>query len=145
MDATEYDRFAADDRAIELVYTHQHVMAQFDSMSVCKFALFGLNEKLSEQFLDWFKSAIGWDMTVAEWLETGERIFNLKRMYLNKCGISSKDDRLPPRMSKRRGSGSAADNIPDVAGMLDRYYEKRGWNMYGVPTAETLKRLKLEW
>jgi aldehyde:ferredoxin oxidoreductase len=145
MEATEYDRFAADDKAVELVYIHQNVMAQFDSMSMCKFSLFGLNEKLTEQFLDWFKTAVGWEITVDEWLETGERIFNLKRMYLNKCGISRKDDTLPPRMNKRRGSGSAAENIPDVAGMLDRYYEKRGWNTYGIPTDETLKRLNLAW
>jgi len=145
MDMTEYDRFEADDKAIELVYIHQHAMAQFDSMSICKFALFGLNENLTEAFLDWYKTTTGWDVTVEEWLETGERIFNLKRMYLNKCGISRKDDVLPPRMNVRRRTGGAAENIPDVAGMLDRYYVKRGWDIYGIPTDETLKRLDLTW
>ena len=143
MEPTEYDRFSPDDKTIELVYIHQNVMAQFDSMSLCKFALFGLNEKLSEQFFDWMKTAVGWEITLEEWLETGERIFNLKRIYLNKCGISAKDDVLPPRMSKRRGSGSAGENVPDVAGMLDRYYQKRGWNTYGIPTDQTLARLGL--
>ena len=116
-----------------------------DSMTICKFVMYTLDADFLEQYLKWFKEIVGWDMTKEEWLETGERIFNLKRAYLVRCGISRKDDRLPPRMSKRRKTGGAGDQIPKVEAMLDKYYEARGWDMYGRPTKETLKRLGLEW
>ena len=145
MEEMELDRFETTEKAVELVVVYQNAMAQFDSLSACKFVLFGLKEKFTEQLLDWLKTVVGWDMTVDEWLESGERMFTLKRMYANKCGISSKDDILPPRMNKKRGSGGAADNIADVAGMIDCYYLKRGWNIYGIPTEKTLKKLDLAW
>ena len=64
-------------------------------------------------------------------------------MYLVRDGQSRKDDVLPPKMTMRRGSGGSATNIPDVAGMLDDYYELRGWDQYGIPTKELLDRLDL--
>jgi aldehyde:ferredoxin oxidoreductase len=84
-------------------------------------------------------------MTKEEWLESGERIVNIKRAYQVRCGISRKDDRLPPRMTKRRIDGGAGDHVPKVEPMLDLYYEARGWDTYGRPTPETLERLDLGW
>ncbi len=75
----------------------------------------------------------GWDMTHEELLACGERIFNLKRMYQVRDGQSRKDDILPPKMRKRRGTGGAAENIADIDGMIDEYYEVRGWDEYGIP------------
>jgi aldehyde:ferredoxin oxidoreductase len=34
--------------------------------------------------------------------------------------------------------------LHDFDAMLDRYYRLRGWDEDGVPTLETLRRLKLE-
>ena len=74
----------------------------------------------------------------------GERIFNLKRMFDVKLGISKKDDVLPKRLAKEAlPDGGAAGALPDVENMLPTYYKLRGWSADGIPTDETLKRLDL--
>lgn len=138
-------RFKMDDRSVNMVIVHQHAMAMMDSMSCCKFVMFGLGADYLSCFLEWMKDVVGWEMTKEEWLKTGERIFNLKRMYQVRCGVSRKDDALPPRMTMRRGTGGAADNIPSIPESLDEYYEMRGWDKLGIPTDALLEELGLEW
>ena len=69
----------------------------------------------------------------------------MKRGLTNLFGARAKDDRLPPRMTKRRKNGGAGDHVPKVEPMLDLYYDERGWDTYGRPTAQTLERLDLAW
>ena len=137
-------RFKLDDTSINFVIDHQHIMAMMDSMECCKFTFYGLTDDTCQCYCDWMHYITGWDMDRDEFMKTGERIFNIKRMYQVRMGVSRKDDVLPPRMSHKRGSGSAADNIPDVAGHLDEYYAIRGWDLYGKPTDEKLAELGLE-
>ena len=145
MPPTKVDAHEISDENLEIVYVYQHVMAMMDSLSGCKFGMFGVNDDFMNFILDCYRIITGWDMTKNEFLKTGERIFNLKRMYQVKCGISRKDDVLPPKMSKRRMTGGSSENIPDVAGMLDRYYEKRGWDYYGIPSKDLIERLGINW
>jgi len=75
-------------------------------------------------------------------MRTGERIFNLKRVYNVSCGISRKDDTLPPRiLTHRRKTGGAAQNLPHFGRMLSEYYEFRGWSEEGIPKKEKLYQL----
>jgi aldehyde:ferredoxin oxidoreductase len=93
----------------------------------------------------WLNYVTGWDVTVEELITTGERLFNLKRLYNVRCGISRKDDTLPPRiLTHKRGSGGAADNLPPFNAMLAEYYAERGWSEEGIPTKEKLRALGLE-
>jgi len=81
---------------------------------------------------------------VPELREAGERIFNLKRIFNIEAGLSSKDDALPKRfLSEPLKEGGAKGQVVNVEVMLREYYEHRGWNENGVPTKETLARLKL--
>ena len=83
-------------------------------------------------------------MSIKELMKVGERIFNLKRMYNVKCGISRKDDSLPKRiLTEKRGSGGAADNLPPLGSLLNEYYKYRGWDKNGIPTPAKLKELGL--
>ena len=142
---TDYDRFDFSDATVELTKTYQDANSMMDSMTICKFAMETLGQDFMPAYLELFKNIVGWNMTREEFLESGERIFNLKRLYQIRCGVSRKDDRLPPRMTKRRGEGGAGDHVPKVEPMLDLYYEARGWDIYGRPTRETLDRLDLTW
>lgn len=142
---TEYDRFDSGDATVELTRVYQDANAMMDSMTICKFAMETLGGDFMEAYLKLFKDICGWEMSKEEFLESGERIVNLKRAYQVRCGVSRKDDRLPSRMTKRRVNGGAGDHVPKVEPMLDLYYENRGWDMYGRPTDETLKRLDLSW
>ena len=76
-------------------------------------------------------------------METGDRLYCLKRMYNVRLGISRKDDTLPPRMLvHRRGGGTNV--LPPINVMLNEYYECRGWDEFGIPTPERLSALGLE-
>jgi aldehyde:ferredoxin oxidoreductase len=129
----------------EFIAKFQNVMGMFDSLTHCKFLVYGLGDSIIKTLCDWVNEATGWDMTFEEFMLTGERIFNLKRLYNVKHGISRKDDRLPPRiLSHKRGSGGAAENLPFLGAMLSEYYQYRGWDEFGIPTQATLERLGLE-
>jgi aldehyde:ferredoxin oxidoreductase len=78
-----------------------------------------------------------------------ERIHDLARMYSVREGISRQDDYLPKRLSEDPlKSGASAGHVitreeQDI--MLDEYYELRGWDEQGIPTSETLKRVRLDY
>jgi len=83
-------------------------------------------------------------MDLGEFLKTGERIFNLKRLYNVRCGISRKDDVLPPRFLtlKREGEG-LTPNLPPLGEMINNYYQVRGWSEEGIPLPGKLEDLGL--
>ena len=87
---------------------------------------------------------MGLELTKEDFFTIGERIFNLKRMFGVRCGISKKDDVLPKRITKEPlPDGGSAGLAPDVENMLPAYYKLRGWSDNGIPTDATLKRLDL--
>lgn len=137
------DRFAVKGKA-EFVSRFQDLNAMFDSLTGCKFVIYGLCEESIKTIISWLNMVTGWDVTQEEFFETGARIMNLKRMYNVMCGQSRKDDILPPRaLSHKRGSGGAAENLPHLGEMLSEYYEIRGWDEFGIPKEETLRKLGL--
>ena len=126
----------------ELAAKTQNIMGLFDSLKVCKFSMFG-GLKLTP-ILSWYNMVTGNSATMDEFLKAGERIFNLKRMYNVRCGISRKDDTLPSRFLTLKHEGEGLNpNLPPLGELLSDYYKYRGWNEEGAPTAEKLKELGL--
>ena len=120
----------------------QNIMGLFDSLKVCKFTMFG-GLKLTP-ILAWYNMVTGNSVTMEEFLKTGERIFNLKRMYNVRCGISRKDDTLPARFLTLKHEGEGLNpSLPPLGEMLYDYYKFRGWNEEGIPNPEKLKELGL--
>lgn len=137
------DRFETEGKA-EFVAKFQNLMAIFDSLIGCKFLIFGLKDETIKTTVKWLNFVTGWDITPEELLETGERIVTLKRLYNIRCGKFRNDDTLPPRiLNEIRGAGGAAEGLPHLGKMLNEYYRYRGWNEFGIPKRETLKRLAL--
>jgi aldehyde:ferredoxin oxidoreductase len=133
------DRFTIEGKS-ENVIIMQNLMGLMDSLVVCKFALFG--GLTVDPMIDALNAVTGWDVNRDEFLTTGERIFNLKRLYNNRLGITRSKDILPPRMAMhRRGGGTSA--LPPIFDMLEKYYQIRGWDEFGYPTKEKVKQLKL--
>lgn len=136
------DRFGLE-RKEELVARSQDLMSLLDSLKVCKFSQYG--GARATDFLGWLNSLTGWDMGMDEFLEAGERIFNLKRQYNAALGVTRKDDTLPRRILEETKGGGAGENLPPpFQASLDEYYRLRGWDENGVPKRETLERLGLD-
>ncbi len=135
------DRFASEGKGV-LVARMQNLCAVFDALKLCKFTLFGIL-KIAD-VTEWLNNVTGWQLSVEELMLAGERMFNLKRMYNVRLGISRLDDTLPKRiLTEPRGDGGAAYNLPPLDAMLDEYYNYRGWGPDGVPLEETLSKLGL--
>ncbi|UCH41601.1 MAG: aldehyde ferredoxin oxidoreductase family protein [Gammaproteobacteria bacterium] len=76
--------------------------------------------------------------------ETGERIWNLEKLFNLKAGLGKKDDTLPKRILEEPADvGTAKGLVCRLDEMLPEYYEINGWDAEGVPTGETLQRLGL--
>jgi aldehyde:ferredoxin oxidoreductase len=76
----------------------------------------------------------------------GERIWNMEREFNNRAGFTKADDSLPPRLTSVEGAaktGPAKGKFNELATMLPLYYEARGWDSEGRPTAATKERLSL--
>ena len=136
-----YDRFATEGKG-EMVAKMQNLMSLFDALGVCKFSLFG--GMRPHHLVDWLNYITGWDFNLEEFMKTGERLYNLKRLFNVKRGISRKDDTLPLRLlTHRRGEGGTARALPNLGVMLSDYYEYRGWSEEGIPIPEKLRELGL--
>jgi len=126
----------------KFVADQQNFMSMMDSLKLCKFSIFGgMTVGPMSRFLNY---VTGWDFTNERWIVCGERIFNLKRLFNTREGVSRKDDTLPVRILTSPRQGGAGDFVPDLGHQLRDYYRARGWDEWGIPTPETLKRLDLD-
>jgi aldehyde:ferredoxin oxidoreductase len=121
----------------KMVADMQNLISLFDYLHICKFTLFaGMSV---EPCLKSLNLVTGWDMTKEEFLKAGERIFNLKRLYDVREGISRKDDTLPARLLTHHRGGGSGDNLPLLNTMLRDYYRLRGWYEFGIPPKKRLE------
>jgi aldehyde:ferredoxin oxidoreductase len=125
----------------ELVKAFQDATAAFDSSGLCIFTTFawGLAD-LAPQL----QGAIGDEFDTEALAHIGERIWNMEREFNNRAGFTAKDDSLPKRLlTEGCSSGPAKGKVNELATMLPKYYEARGWDADGRPTADTRQRLGL--
>jgi aldehyde:ferredoxin oxidoreductase len=127
----------------DLVKAFQDATAAFDSSGLCIFTTFawGLQD-LSPQM----QGACGEQYTIEELAKIGERIWNMEREFNNRAGFTKADDSLPPRLTMAADAcktGPAKGKFNELATMLPLYYEARGWDTEGRPTAATKERLSL--
>jgi len=82
---------------------------------------------------------------IANLWKTGERIFNLERMFNARDGIAGEYDTLPERIVKEPlPAGASAGLVFELDTMLKDYYEARGWDPgVGIPTKKKLEELGL--
>jgi len=125
----------------ELVKAFQDATAAFDSAGLCIFTSFAWTIDDVAPQVD---AACEGEWSSETLLELGERVWNLERDFNLAAGITGKDDTLPKRLLKDAANlGPAKGRVNDLDKMLPRYYEIRGWDKQGVPTAATRKRLGL--
>jgi aldehyde:ferredoxin oxidoreductase len=131
---TVQDRFVSKGKGI-MTAKMQDYIEMVETLKICKFIIW----MPLPNILEWVRFVTGSPMDSREYLKTSERISNLKRMYNVRMGITRKDDTLPERLlTQKRGTGTAADHLPDLQTMLADYYDYRGWDENGIPRKEML-------
>jgi aldehyde:ferredoxin oxidoreductase len=141
-ESTIEDPLVENPKEAKVVKDLEDALTVFDSVGACKFMGMAL---MAEDVVPVIAEATGWDFTVEEFRDAGERIFNLARVFNVREGATRKDDNLPERLlSEPMTDGPAADLVVDLQPLLDAYYEYRGWDQDGRPTLEKLKALGIE-
>ncbi len=135
------DRHAPSGKAGILIVM-QHTNAVIDSIGICKFVNFAIGDDFFARLMT---SITGVEYEVQDLQLTGERIWNLERLYNLKAGFSREDDTLPPRfLNEPLEEGSSAGHVVHLDEMLAEYYRFRGWTPEGHPTPKKLAALGLE-
>ncbi|MCG8684541.1 MAG: aldehyde ferredoxin oxidoreductase family protein [Desulfobacterales bacterium] len=137
------DPLATEHKA-KLVASLQNHSAGTDALVKCDFGSFGI---ATETYAEMLSAATGKEVSAQDILDTGERIWSLTRMFNIAQGLDTSQDTLPKRfVSDPLPDGPAKGHRitkQDMETMLQDYYRIRGWDTQGVPTNETLSRLKL--
>ncbi|MDA3948898.1 MAG: aldehyde ferredoxin oxidoreductase family protein [Spirochaeta sp.] len=119
----------------------QDLTGVIDSSGLCLFTSFSLG---AEDYNDLISAATGFDMTVDEMMQVGERIWNMERKFNQDSGIDPKEDTLPKRFFDEPITvGPNKGKVHRLPEMLPKYYEVRGWSADGRPTKEKLAELSL--
>ena len=119
----------------------QDFVSLVDSTGLCLFTAAALG---MEEYRMQIDAACEGDWSVERLTEIGERVWNLERQFNLAAGITAADDTLPKRLLETPApSGSAKGKVNELDKMLPEYYAIRGWTADGVPSNETLSRLKL--
>ena len=125
----------------ELVKAFQDATAAFDSAGVCIFTSFAWTlADVAPQV----QAACGEEFTMEHLNHIGERIWNMEREFNNAAGFTKADDTLPKRLlTEAAKTGPGKGVVSKLPEMLPKYYEVRGWDSEGRPTAQTKQRLGL--
>lgn len=128
----------------------QKFYSTLDTLCLCQFA-WGPSWQLygPAELVEFCKYGAGWDTSIQELQEIGERRINMMRMFNAKLGYTRKDDCLPPKAFLKIPDGPNAGvgiTKEDFEAALDAYYDYAGWDREtGIPKPETLRRLDLDW
>jgi aldehyde:ferredoxin oxidoreductase len=92
----------------------------------------------------------GWDVSVDELQEVGERRLNMLRAFNAREGIDRSQDKLPEKMFKKGLQGGKSDGFKvdreEFEASLDEYYRQSDWDIEtGTPTRYKLESLDLAW
>jgi len=135
---------------VKFAYLTEVFYSMLDTVELCQFVwgpgwtLYGPQETV-----DFVKATTGWDVSLDELMAVGARRLNLMRTFNAREGLDRKDDKLPKKFFKAlKGEGPTAGialTNDEIESAKDEYYRLAGWNSNGIPTAESLRKLDIEW
>lgn len=132
-----------------MVWWHELFNAVTDSVGICRFAgvFSSINAIGYVDIAGLIRAATGFDITDRDLYDLGERVYTLERLFINREGITRKDDCLPDFYYDQpiphgptRGEKMDRRKFQEL---LDAYYRLHGWDNNGVPTRKTIDRLGL--
>ncbi len=103
----------------------------------------------ADQVVSAVRAATGWEVTLQDLMDIGERATNLAHVFNVRQGFTRKDDVLPDRLFQPLESGAltgVALSRAEFEQALTELYTVKGWNpLTGAPTRERLRALEIEW
>lgn len=125
------DRFNEGEEVVDAVIKIQNSSEAYGASGGCIFGFWFINK--ITPWVDAFNAVTGRSYTVDSWVKAGEDIFNLKRKYNLKCGISREDDTVGKKFFIPIQKGGTKGNTPPLDDLVPKYYEMRGWDEKGIP------------
>jgi len=120
----------------------QDYFALLNSLVLCAFMVDGGDMPFSG-VKDLFNAITGWDYSIEDLIEAGERIFTVQRLINIGDGYNAATDVLPKKMLQPAKEGFRAGKVPPFKELMEDYYNLRGWDENGEPTQRTMDRLGL--
>jgi len=141
------------------------------SIDICKMNLFSNNEKMAKSAVllhdyralyssliscffsnpppsyiaELIKNLLGIEFDLDQMKIIGERIFNIKRLFNIKMGLTSENDIIPKLLLNPTKEGAVKGKSPDFEKLKKYYYEIRDWDPFtGKPNLTKLKELELD-
>ncbi|MDF2803730.1 MAG: aor5 [Anaerocolumna sp.] len=144
------DNFTMDDEKVRFALDTQKYFSILDTLCLCQFVwgpsweLFGPDE-----MVELCKYGLGWDTSLFELMQVGERRINMMRYFNSREGFTKEDDQLPEKMFIPLKGGPSDGVVLDKDShekAKELYYELAGWDkVNGSPTDATMKKLSLQW
>lgn len=131
---------------VRFAYETQKFYSALDSASVCQF-VYGPSYQLygPDHLVEAINAVTGWDLTLEEIQEIGERKIAMQRLFNARHGLSRSADHLPKKLYKALVKGRQKDDDltePEIEQAIDWYHELAGWDREsGEPLSGTLARL----
>ena len=137
------------EKKVAIWYTGERWNSAEKVLGLCFFGPAPRSFMQVDDVVDAVHAATGWDVTVDELLEIGERAVNLARVFNVREGFDRSDDKLPDRLHTPLEGGPLTGTSIDrdaFEAAISALYELKGWDpATGAPTPERLARLGLEW
>lgn len=144
------DNFTMDDDKVRFALDTQKYFSILDTLCLCQFVwgpaweLYGPDE-----MVELCKYGLGWDTSIFELMQVGERRINMMRYFNSKEGFTKDDDRLPEKIFIPLKGGPTDGVVLDKEAhekAKELYYELAGWHPdNGNPTVSTMRKLSLQW
>ena len=134
----------------EKVVELQHIRPAFDNLGVCRLHWVEVDFEL-DFYPEMLDAVTGKPLTWDDMKKVAERVWNVTRaIALRRVpGFGRKDDMPPSRFFTEKLPDGASKglgvSLADIETLLNKYYEERGWDYNGVPTAAKLYELGLEY
>ncbi len=122
--------------------TLQDLTAAIDSSGLCLFTSFAIG---APEYAIMVSAVTGLSIDDREFLQIGERVWNLQRLFNLRAGFTKEDDTLPARLLyDPLREGAPKGRVWKRQPLLDDYYAVRGWDGEGRPTPEKIREMGLE-
>jgi len=128
----------------------QWVYSLLDSLVLCQF-VFGPAWQIygPQQIIQAVRAVTGWEVSLEELLQVGERRLNMMQAINAREGIGRQDPPLPPRFFEPLPDGPSQGLTIDRTELLEAietYYQMAGWELENAqPTRSKLSELDLDW